>query len=156
MTVRERATDERGAALVEFALVLPLLLILLLGMLEFGKVFNYWIDTTHLANEGARWAVVNRNPGTGTLQEYIKEQANTVELRDGGTSSIPAGDEAEVCISFPLGSANVGDPVHVTVSATYHWLPFVGERIGDAAVTITGSATMRLEALPTSYGEGCT
>jgi hypothetical protein len=125
-------------------------------MLEFGKVFNYWIDTTHLANEGARWAVVNRNPGTGTLQEYIKEQANTVELRDGGTSSIPAGDEAEVCISFPLGSANVGDPVHVTVSATYHWLPFVGERIGDAAVTITGSATMRLEALPTSYGEGCT
>ena len=156
MTVRDRATDERGAALVEFALVLPLLLILLLGMLEFGKVFNYWIDTTHLANEGARWAVVNRNPGTGTLQEYIKEQANTVELRDGGTSSIPAGDEAEVCISFPLGSANVGDPVHVTVSATYHWLPFVGERIGDAAVTITGSATMRLEALPTSYGEGCT
>src|SRR5918996_630430 len=125
MTVRERATDERGAALVEFALVLPLLLILLLGMLEFGKVFNYWIDTTHLANEGARWAVVNRNPGAGTLQEYIKGQANTIELRDGGTPSIPAGDAAEVCISFPLGSSNVGDPVQVTVSATYHWLLFV-------------------------------
>jgi Flp pilus assembly pilin Flp len=155
MTVRERATDERGAALVEFALVLPLLLILLLGMLEFGKVFNYWIDTTHLANEGARWAVVNRNPGAGTLQEYIKGQANTIELRDGGTPSIPAGDAAEVCISFPLGSSNVGDPVQVTVSATYHWLPFVGDRIGAAAVTISGSATMRLEAPPTNYGEGC-
>jgi Flp pilus assembly protein TadG len=150
-----RRNEERGAALVEFALVLPLLLILLLGMLEFGTVFNYWIDSTHLANEGARWAVVDRNPGTGTLQEYIRDQANTAELREGGTASIPSGDEAEVCISFPLGSANVGDPVHVTVTTTYHWLPFVGERIDSADVTITGSATMRLEAPPTNYAEGC-
>ncbi len=147
--------DERGAALVEFALVLPLLLVLLLGMLEFGKAYNYWIDTTHLANQGARWAVVNRNPGAGTLQQYIQGQANTVELRDGGTPSIPAGDEAEVCISFPLGSANVGDPVRVTVSATYHWLPFIGDRISATSVTISGSATMRLEAPPSNYGAGC-
>jgi hypothetical protein len=152
---RRAGRGERGAALVEFALVLPLLLIILLGMLEFGTAFNYWIDTTHLANEGARWAVVDRNPGTGTLQEYIQDQANTDELREGGTPSVPAGDEADVCISFPLGSANVGDPVRVTVSATYHWLPFIGERISSAAVTITGSATMRLEAPPTAYGEGC-
>ena len=141
--------------MVEFALVLPLLLVLVFGMLEFGKAFNYWIDTTPLATEGARWAVVNYNPGAGTLQEYVKSRANTVELRDGGTASIPAGDEAEVCISFPNGTANVGDPVLVTVTATYHWLPFIGERIASADVTITGSATMRLEAPPTNYGEGC-
>ena len=155
MTVRERATDERGAALVEFALVLPLLLILLFGMLEFGKAFNYWIDATHLANQGARWAVVDRNPGSGTLQDYIQGQANTLELRDGGTPSIPAGDEAEVCISFPLGSSNVGDPVQVTVTATYHCLPVVGDRISSTALTISGSATMRLEAPPTNYSAGC-
>jgi hypothetical protein len=141
--------------MVEFALVLPLLLVLVFGMLEFGKAFNYWIDMTHLANEGARWAVVNHNPGAGTLQEYIKGRANTTELRDGGTASIPAGDEAEVCISFPNGTANVGDPVLVRVTATYHWLPFLGDRIGSADVTITGSATMRLEAPPSNYAEGC-
>jgi Flp pilus assembly protein TadG len=150
-----RSSDERGAVLVEFALVLPLLLILVFGMLEFGKAFNYWIDTTHLANEAARWAVVNHNPGAGTLQEYVKGQANTLELRDGGTASIPSGDEAEVCISFPSGTDNVGDPVQVTVTATYHWIPFVGDRIGSANVTITGSATMRLEARPTNYLAGC-
>ena len=144
---------ESGVALVEFALVLPLLLVILFGMLDFGKAFNYWIDETHLANEAARWAVVNKNPGGGTLQEYIQQQADTPELRNGGTSSVPG--PLQICISFPNGSANVGDPVHVTASSTYNWLPLIGNRIGITQTTITGSATMRLEAIPTNYGAGC-
>jgi Flp pilus assembly protein TadG len=140
-------------SLVEFALVLPLLLVLLLGMLDFGKAFNYWIDETHLANEAARWAVVNKNPGPGTLQQYVQQQADTPELRDGGTSSVPS--PLQICISFPSGTANVGDPVHVTASATYNWLPFLGTRLGITSTTITGSSTMRLEAQPTNYGAGC-
>ncbi len=145
--------DQRGAALVEFALVLPILVILLFGLLDFGKAFNYWIDGTHLANEGARWAVVNKNPGagTGTLQEYIKEQGTTDELRNGGTSSTP--DPLQVCISFPTGTGAVGEPVEVTVSTTYNWLSALGL---DATETIiTGRSTMRLEAAPTSYEAGC-
>jgi hypothetical protein len=43
----------------------------------------------------------------------------------------------------------------VTASATYNWLPFIGSRIGVAQTTISGSATMRLEARPTVYGAGC-
>ena len=148
-----RPRSERGVALVEFALVLPLLLLLLFAMLDFGKAYNYWIDETHLANEGARWAVVNKNPGGGTLQNYIQQQADTPELRNGSTSSVPS--PLQVCISFPNGTANVGDPVHVSVSATYNWLPFIGSRIGVAQTTISGSATMRLEARPTAYGAGC-
>ena len=80
-------------------LVLPLLLVILFAMLDFGRVFNYWIDSTHLANEGARWAVVNNNPNTsGTLQAYIQQQGDTDELRNGGTASVP--DPLEVCIAF--------------------------------------------------------
>lgn len=145
--------SEAGVSLVEFTLVLPLLLVLLLGMLDFGKGFNYWIDSTHLANEGARWAVVNKNPGSGTLQQYIQQQADTPELRNGGSSSVPG--PLQVCITFPNGTANVGDPVHVTASVTYAWLPFLGTRLGIAQSTITGSSTMRLEAQPTNYGAGC-
>jgi hypothetical protein len=150
---RSLARSESGVALVEFALVLPILLVLLFGMLDFGKAFNYWIDETHLANEGARWAVVNKNPGSGTLQQYIQQQADTPELRNGGTSSVPS--PLQVCISFPDGSGEVGDPVHVAVSATYNWLPFLGSRLGIASTTITGSSTMRLEAEPTNYSAGC-
>jgi Flp pilus assembly protein TadG len=144
-------SPEDGASLVEFALVLPVLVLLLFGMLDFGKAFNYWIDETHLANEGARWAVVNRNPGGGSLQQYLVDQATTDELRNGGTASIAS--PAEVCISFPNGTSNVGDPVLVTVSATYNWLPVIG--LDTAQTTITGSSHMRLEALPTNYSAGC-
>lgn len=144
---------EEGAALVEFALVLPVLLVLLLGMLDFGKAFNYWIDQTHLANEGARWAAVNKNPGGGTLQQYVRSQANTPELRDGGTASVAG--PIQICITFPNGTSQVGDPVRVTASTTYNWLPFLGSRLGIAQTTMTASATMRLEAAPSVYGAGC-
>ncbi len=139
-------------ALVEFALVAPLLFMILFGMLDFGRAFNYWIDSTHLANEGARWAVVNKNPGTGTLQQYIQQQADTGELRSGGSAAVP--DPLRVCINFPSGGT-VGQPVVVTASVTYHWLPFLSERIGILATTVTGSSTMRLEAVPTNYSAGC-
>jgi Flp pilus assembly protein TadG len=142
--------DEAGAALVEFALVLPVLLVLLFGLVDFGKAFNYWIDETHLANEGARWAVVNKNPGSGTLQEYIRDQANTPELRTGGTSSVA--DPLQVCISFPNGEL-VGEPVEVTVSTSYTWMSFLG--LTATEKTITGRSTMRLEARPTNYSAGC-
>src|SRR5215207_3489410 len=148
-----RLGSEDGASLVEFALVLPVLVVLLFAMLDFGKAFNYWIDETHLANEGARWAVVNRNPGGGSLQQYLVDQATTDELRNGGTASVA--NPAEVCISFPSGTSNVGDPVLVTVSATYNWLPIIGNRIGTVQTTITGSSHMRLEAVPTNYSAGC-
>jgi Flp pilus assembly protein TadG len=141
---------EKGAALVEFALVIPVLLLVLFGTLEFAKAFNYWIDETHLAAEGARWAVVNSNPGGGTLQQYIQQQADSSELRG----------LAHVCISFPTNSSTgtsrqVGDPVKVTIKSDYNWMPFVASRASLATTTtITGSATMRLEAPPSAYSAG--
>jgi Flp pilus assembly protein TadG len=151
--LRKVGSDERGTALVEFALVLPLLLVLLFGMVDFGKAFNYWIDGTHLSAEGARWAVVNKNPGSGTLQEYIQQQADTPELQSGGTASV--GTPLQICISFPSGTADVGDPVNVSASFTYNWMPFLGSQIGVTQTTVTASSTMRLEAVPTNYGAGC-
>jgi Flp pilus assembly protein TadG len=148
------ARDERGVALVEFALLLPVLVVLLFGMLDFGKAFNYWIDGTHLANEGARWAVVNRNPSTSgqTLQEYIRSQATTAEYRNGGSTSVP--DALKVCITFPNGTRNVGDPVKVTVRTTYRWMGVLTAEVpGLTDTTLQGTSTMRLEVAPTNFSD---
>lgn len=144
--------DHKGTALVEFALILPVLALLLFGLLDFAKAFNYWNDETHLAAEGARWAVVNSNPAGGgqSLQQYLQQQADTSQLRG----------LAVVCISFPTNSdtgtsGQVGDPVTVTVKSRYTWIPFVASKARlSPSTTITGSATERLEALPTNYSAG--
>ena len=145
--VQAAIRDETGAALVEFVLVLPLLLLLLLGMLDLGKAFNYWIDETHLAHEGARYAAVNKNPGPGTsLQESIKSQADSDELNS----------TLEVCISFPgAGGAVVGEPVQVRVTSNYTFLGFVADRLDLTDKAITTTSTMRLERPPTNLTPGC-
>jgi Flp pilus assembly protein TadG len=152
-THRNANSHESGQALPEFALVLPLLLVLLFGMLDFGKAFNYWIDSTQITSEGARFAAVNRKPDplNGlSLQQQLRAQGNTAELRNGGTDSVVA--PSQVCVEFPNGTSNPGDPVLVRMTFVYHWLPFIG---GIADTTVTSTAVMRLEATPTNFTAGC-
>jgi Flp pilus assembly protein TadG len=155
-----RRAGERGQATVEFALILPALLLLVLGMIDFGKAYNYWIDETHLANEAARWAAVNVLPDpndttckstVNPLQCEIKNEADTGDLRN-GTGSI----SSPVCVKFsfpsptgPNGTAQAGDAVRVNATATYNWLGLISAIPGIGATKqITGSATMRLEQTP--------
>jgi Flp pilus assembly protein TadG len=145
--------------MVEFALVLPVLLLILLAVLDFGKVFNYWMNTTHITAEGARYAAVNRKPepgNTASLQQQLLTEGDTEELRSGGTASLPT--PAQVCVSFPNGTSNPGDPVRVTMTFDYHWIGFLSGMV-DAlgpSKSVSASSTMRLEAVPTAYTEGCT
>lgn len=147
---RRRLNQESGAAIVEFALVLPFLMLIIVIFLDFGRALNYWIDTTHLASEGARLAAVDKVPaGSSSLQTYIRSKADTGELRDGGSRSVDA--PLQVCVN-PDGTA-VGDPVEVSVTTTYRWLPLLG--LDVATTDITGKATMRREVLASAVSSGC-
>ena len=159
----QRLGNRRGSAMVELALVMPVLMIVLLGMLDFGKAFNAWIDEQHLANEGARLAAVNYGVANCTnsnpdicLAQYIQQNADSAELKSGRTSSsyAPAQNATRVCISYPSNSANtpatsgqLGDPVQVTVSVDYQWLNYLTAKVPlpGGKTTISGTASMRLE-----------
>jgi Flp pilus assembly protein TadG len=163
-----RFRDERGVALTEMALVLPLLLLLILGMIDFGKAINYWLDDTHLANEGARLAVVNSNPGgsTTTLQDWLRGQTSSAEERYDPARGYPVqGTQrsahpmtVNICYYtassgalITSGTPAIGDTVEVLVKYDYQWLrgfPFPG----DPTTTIGGKAAMRLEAVPSFNG----
>jgi Flp pilus assembly protein TadG len=149
-TTLRRLCDARGDALVEFALVAPLLFVVLFGMIDFGKAFNYWLDENHLASQAARLAAVDNTSPSGTcldgsaptgsplLLSYIKCNADSSELRS----------NASVCVHFPAGATatTASNPVKITVSTSYTWLPIIGSLLGGAGTTtITGDATMRLE-----------
>lgn len=144
------AKREEGAVLVEFALVLPLLLLLVLGTMQFGIFLNAKINETHLASSAARYAAVNHNPGAGALQDHIKSLAGTTFLKE----------NAQVCIEYPVDTEDStagepGDPVTATMTATYDLIPYLADWIDVASVTVRGDATMRLETFPEDIPAGC-
>jgi len=154
MSTTPSPRSEDGQAIVEFALVLPVLLLVLFAMIHFGKAFNYWNDATHLTAEAARFAAVDRKPdpsSAATLQAQIRGQADTSELRNGGTDSVSS--PAQVCVDFPNGTSNVGDPVRVKMTFSYSWMPLL--KLVPGTTQVTSSTVMRLEAPPTKYSAGC-
>lgn len=58
--------NDRGAAAVEFALVLPLLLLLLFGIIDFGRAYHSKVTLTHAAREGARALALAPDAAAGT------------------------------------------------------------------------------------------
>lgn len=126
-------------------MVVPLLCLIIIAILHFGKVMNYWLDLNHVASEGARKAAVNTFPNDGDYDTYLRARLETTELRSGGTTSIPAPATIDVCL--PEGS-DVGDPVTVQVAAQYS-LPFIG-----TSITLRGTATMRMEQVADFGGGG--
>ena len=125
--------SELGQSVVEFAMVLPFLGAIAFALLSLGKAVFYYIELTHVANEGARIAAVSQTslPNGVNLRSYLCSQLGT-ELRKGTRSA----GKAKVIVS--TNTANVGDPVTVSVSTVYH-VPLYGD------LPVVGSATMRVE-----------
>jgi TadE-like protein len=125
---------------VELAIILPAFLLILLGTMDFGKVFNYWQSTTQAAATGARAGAVDHWPAGMTLQEWVRSQLKTKELHD----------DAEVCVEFPDGtypdpaSTKVGSRITVIVKIDYG-VPLVNAFVHGATVPVVGKATMRIE-----------
>ncbi len=119
-SVRARDNGEEGASALEFALVAPVLLLLILGMIELAFMFQAQLAVTHAAREGARMAVV------GTWDAgIVVSRAYPLQPVDG----------------LAVGIADLGDSFRVTVTYPYHAqiLPDVG------AVTLNSDAIMRKE-----------
>ena len=101
--------------MVEFAIVLPLLLLVIVGLIEFGITFNSWLSLNHLSNEGARWAAVGRVPGNATptgddIKNYIENQISSAGLKGQVT-----GTNGYVTLCVPSATPQVGDPVTVKI-----------------------------------------
>jgi Flp pilus assembly protein TadG len=145
--------SEGGQALVEFALVLPMVVVLLLGILDFGQAINYKNDLTALANQAARYAEANACQPCGngqTIESYVQSKADGSLAK--GSDNIT---EAKIEFCFPSGSkGQVGEQLRATAKAKYTWLPLVGGVIGKVAeTTLSASETVRVQV---AYNESST
>jgi Flp pilus assembly protein TadG len=116
MHSRAAFRSERGQSLAEFALVLPLLVLLLFGIIQFGVTFNHYITLTDAVRAGARKAAVSRHQPdpVAVTTDRVEEAAtdlNPDDLLVTVESTWEAGDEVVVSASYPYSIKVLGKTI---------------------------------------------
>jgi len=151
---RDARHGERGQAVVEFALILPIFVILVAGIIKFGIAINFWLDMQRVSNQGARYAAVNAWPGcprgatsctgSNTLQSYLA--ASNQKLAQGEDWAVNVCLPTVTLADGTTESGKISDPVTVTVSRRMNLgIPFL-----PLHANMKGKATMRLEQAATN------
>jgi Flp pilus assembly protein TadG len=148
-----RLMRDAGQGLVEFALVLPIIMLLIFGAVDLGRAVYAYNTIANAARDGARVAAVNQiatspdcnedrpveNPATPhwSIKRCAADAALTIGVRDADvavTFSAPSGTSLP-CTSSNL---NVGCIASVTVSYTYTPItPVIGGLVGNIAINST-------------------
>jgi Flp pilus assembly protein TadG len=129
---------QEGQAMVEFAMVLPLLLLLIMGIIQFGIVFSHYVTLTDAVRAGARQAAVSRSlpDPVATTQARVKQSAAGLKESDLVITVTPY-DPSDGTATWVQG----GD---VTVEATYPYeLSLFGVVV--KAGTLKSKTTERVE-----------
>jgi Flp pilus assembly protein TadG len=127
--------SERGQAVVETALVLPIIALLLFGMLDGGRVFHAWIVVTNGAREGARAASARQD--TLVVLTAVDDAMGSITTFN---VSVNPPDPSD-----PLGAPS-GTPVTVDVDTDVTLVtPLIGALFGGPTVNVNASSTMQLE-----------
>lgn len=130
--VRTSQGNERGAALVEFAVLLPLLLAVVMGIVEFGWALSQQLDVRHGAREVSRM-IATDDYSLSEACDRMDLSSGAVITLSGSTGTV--GDEATVNVTAPLA----------TITGFFDaWLP----------ATLTSEVRVRIEQPPTWVGGG--
>ena len=142
MNIRRPFRSESGNAVIEMAFTLPLLLVIVMGIFDFGLMFQRFEILTNAAREGAR---------VGVLPGYTMADATSRTNAYLATSNVPGATVTATAATVTIGTPPVAKPaVTVTVTYTYNYLwigpilNLIGSDLGS--VTLQAVSTMRAEA----------
>ncbi|MGI6557804.1 MAG: TadE/TadG family type IV pilus assembly protein [Limnochordia bacterium] len=121
---------EEGQAMVELAITLSLLLLILLGVMEFGRLGHAYLVVTHAAREGARVAALGY--GDDIVEQRVLDAAGTLD-----------GTKLEVAVA--PGTRVRGEGVMVQVSYPVEIIAPLIQQIVPSPVIVRGRTTMRVE-----------
>jgi len=146
--MKKRLASERGTALLETALVLPLVLLVSVSIFEFGRAYQTWQVLTNASREAARIAVL---PGTTDtdIQNRVTAYLTAGQLPTDAISATTVGIDRTRTISVGIGTA---PSTRITVSYPFNFMVLngvarlvVGSSTLGAAFTMNAQAEMRNE-----------
>lgn len=122
---------EKGQSLIEIALLLPLLMMMLLGLLDFGRVYYVMVSLNDAAQEGAAYAASNPEDFAGISQRAAGASSGLVTIR-----------QEDVMISIDSPNPRAGDPIIVTVYYEFtFYTPVATLFFPENTVELQGQAT---------------
>jgi Flp pilus assembly protein TadG len=143
---RRRFGSERGAAIIEVALTLPLLLLVSVGIFEFGRAYQTSQILTNAAREGARIAVLP-NPVAGAAEARVREYLQMGGLAydtSVGVTITPVNTSMGVGATAPGSQVTVAYPFEFIVLQPVAQLIVNGSMAGSP-ITVTATSIMRNE-----------
>jgi Flp pilus assembly protein TadG len=113
MNAKRLIRDERGQTMAEFAIVLPILVVCLFGIVQFGILFNNYLTLTDAVRAGAREAAVVRDSAdpAGAATAAVRSSASSLDqshLAVGVTSGWQPGSDVTVTASYPYAVSLLG------------------------------------------------
>jgi hypothetical protein len=132
-----RTRADRGVALVEFAVALPLLAVLVFGTLDLGRAYSLWNETKNAAREGAAYAIDRPCDTAGITEAATTETDRAVTV----TVELPPG---RTCPAGTSGSAlRPGEQVVVRVETPYALItPLLSGFVSDVDVAADVEVTV--------------
>jgi len=139
-------SDERGANLVEFAILAPLLIVLIFGIIDFSWVFAQNLGVRSGAREGARIAAVSFGDGDAIADEVCARTdfISNVEL-------VLASDQTLIP---PSDEYNPGDEVTATITSDIETLTGLFDTFFPSPFTLSSTVSIRIEQTPISWADG--
>jgi Flp pilus assembly protein TadG len=144
----KRLRCENGQALVELAFVIPIVLLFLFGIIDFGLALNKQNEATNIANIAVREAAVVGTTSTatcgGTTEYTLADWAQCESAATGGPV-LSAFCVYDTATSNTGTTYTTGDPVLVKVSTSFGWMKLLSGESGGLVTSIGANATMREE-----------
>ncbi len=148
--IRALLTGEQGQALLETAMTLPLLLIVSVGIFEFGRAYQTWQVLTNAAREGARLSVLP-NVAAGSVQTRVRSYLTSGQLDAAAVAAASITVDPSATVDIGAGATatasvvTIGYPFQFIVLQPVARLLVSGSTLG-APMTLTTSAKMRNES----------
>jgi Flp pilus assembly protein TadG len=137
-----RAKSERGAALIEAAITIPLLLLISVGIFEFGRAWQTWQVLTNAAREGARLAVLP-DPTAGGPEARAREYMMGGQLPKYNEAVVDVNRSASITVN---GAAVSASEVTIEYPFTFVVLQPVA-RLVSPGTSVGGPLTIRAQAV---------
>ena len=135
-----RLARRSGMAMVEFVIILPILLMLVFAIAEFGVLFGRWQTLCNAAREGARTAIVFRSPcDSATVEAEVKQRVKDYASPLGMTIT-----DADISVTGLCGPSTSSTTVSVTKPYVFDVLPNIAGSVSPS-IDLVGNSVMRNE-----------